>query len=298
MRSKKFDSKNNSRNTDRNGFKSGVRSGAQLREKRGEKQDDKGVLLLRNPHSVLAVLATRPEDVLEIRIPAKGATEGWERVAKLAKDKRIPVSTPAGPGAGAAPRSTGREGAGREADYSSTRMGFAEARVRERKPISIEELVQNASTREGGKGLWLALDTLQDTHNVGAIFRAAAFFGVQGIIITQDRSASLTATVYDVASGGMEHVPFVIQPNMQRAFEIVKEAGLWILGTSEHATESFKTIARDRPWLLVLGNEEKGMRRLTEETCDLLCTIPGKGEVTSLNVSVSAGILISHLASV
>ena len=105
-------------------------------------------------------------------------------------------------------------------------------------------------------------------------FRAAAFFGAQGILLTQERSAPLSAVVYDVASGGLEYVPFTLQINLQRAFEIAKDAGLWILGTSEHAKDGVDSIERDRPWLLVLGNEEKGMRRLTEESCDVLCKIP------------------------
>jgi 23S rRNA (guanosine2251-2'-O)-methyltransferase len=174
-------------------------------------------------------------------------------------------------------------------------MGMAEAVVRERSPLAVEQLFQNAASRANGKGLWLALDSLQDPHNVGAIFRAAAFFGVQGIILTQDRSAPMTSTVYDVASGGLEYVPFAMPSNLQNAFEIAKKAGVWILGTSEHAHDDLNSIQRDRPWLLVLGNEEKGMRRLTEESCDLLCKVSGQGKVTSLNVSVAAGIMISRL---
>jgi 23S rRNA (guanosine2251-2'-O)-methyltransferase len=85
--------------------------------------------------------------------------------------------------------------------------------------------------------------------------------------------------------------------NLQRGFEVAREAGLWILGASEHAKEDVSKIERDRPWLLVLGNEEKGMRRLTEESCDVLCGIKPKSRgVTSLNVSVAAGILMSRLA--
>jgi 23S rRNA (guanosine2251-2'-O)-methyltransferase len=253
-------------------------------------------LLLRNPHSVLAVLETRPKDVLEIILPTKGSPHGtgglgdaWDRVAQKAREFKIPVNVrtqkPMRPARGGSID----EGA------ESTRASIAQASVKDRTGISAEELFKNAQSRKTGKGLWLALDNLQDPHNVGAIFRAAAFFGVEGILLTQDRSASLTATVYDVASGGMEYVPFTVQTNLQRAFEIAKDSGLWILGTSEHAHDSLTSIQKDRPWLLVLGNEERGMRRLTEESCDVLCTIPGSGKVTSLNVSVAAGILISHL---
>jgi 23S rRNA (guanosine2251-2'-O)-methyltransferase len=242
---------------------------------------------LRNPHSVLAALEMRPQDVIEVNVPPKASTEAWERVVQLARAQRVKVST--AQGRGVRPAKTG-------VPDESARMGLAEAIVKEKAPVSPEVLFQNAQTRNEGKGLWLALDSLQDPHNVGAIFRAAAFFGVQGIVMTQERSAPLTSTAYDVASGGVESVPFVMQTNLQRAFEIAKDSGLWILGSSEHAHDDISTIQRDRPWLLVLGNEEKGMRRLTEESCDLLCKVSPSGRVTSLNVSVAAGILISRLS--
>ena len=249
-------------------------------------------LILRNPHSVIAALETRPQDVLSVTIPSKASTDAWEKVAQLAKSQKIPVSSTAQK----SPRPV-RGGNPNAFQDESTRMGMAEACVRERTPISVEELFKKASTRADGKGLWLALDSLQDPHNVGAIFRAAAFFGVQGILLTQERSAPLTSVAFDVASGGLEYVPFSIQVNLQRSFEVAKEAGLWVLGTSEHAHDDISSIRPDRPWLMVLGNEERGMRRLTEEACDVLTRIAPAGKVTSLNVSVAAGILMSHLTS-
>ena len=147
------------------------------------------------------------------------------------------------------------------------------------------------------RGVWLALDCLQDPQNIGAIFRSAAFFGAKGVLFTTERSAPMTGTVYDISSGGVEAVPFVPVINLQRAFEKAKEAGLWILGTSEHTKESLFKLKNDRPWLLVIGNEEKGIRQLTEKSCDMMCTIPSKGSVvTSLNVSVATGIVLGHLA--
>lgn len=168
----------------------------------------------------------------------------------------------------------------------------AEAVVRERDPAPIDSLF--TGPREG---LWLALDEVQDPHNVGAIFRAAAFFGVRGIVMTDVRAASLTSVVYDVASGGVEAVPFAIETNLRHSLELAKRAGVWVLGTSEHATRDVSELPNDRPWLLVMGNEESGLRRLTLDTCDEVCRITPRGEaVTSLNVSVAAGILISTLA--
>jgi 23S rRNA (guanosine2251-2'-O)-methyltransferase len=164
--------------------------------------------------------------------------------------------------------------------------------VRPRPSLELEELFSSSVKR----GIWLALDCLQDPHNVGAIFRAAAFFGVQGIVLTEDRSAPLSSVVYDVASGGMEAVPFSVQTNLRRSLDVAKKHDLWVLGSSEHAKQNVAQIDRDRRWLLVVGNEEKGMRRLTTEHCDELCTIPCASEVvTSLNASVATGILLSHL---
>jgi 23S rRNA (guanosine2251-2'-O)-methyltransferase len=223
--------------------------------------------------------------------PQSGKDDAWARVAELAKQKKIPVISS---GRSSAPKT--QQGPRRPADNDGRSSG-AHASIKERAGISAEELFEDAKERKNGHGLWLALDSLTDPHNVGAIFRAAAFFGVEGILLTEERSAPLTGTVYDVACGGVEYVPFTLQTNLQRAFEIAKDAGLWILGTSEHANDDLAKIEKDRPWLLVLGNEEKGMRRLTEETCDVLCKIPALGKVTSLNVSVAAGIFISSLTS-
>lgn len=250
-------------------------------------------LIVRNPHSVLAALQTRPQDVLKVTLPrAAQQQEGWARVLNLARQKKVPIQE----GAPARMHDKRDRHGLPGLDSAGGRESIAEATLREREGIPVEGLFKGATEKAGGRGLWLALDSLQDPHNVGAIFRTAAFFGVQGILLTQERSAPLSGTVYDVASGGVEHVPFTLQTNLQRGFEAAKEAGLWILGSSEHAHDDIRKIERDRPWLLVLGNEEKGMRRLTQESCDVLCRIPPQGEVTSLNVSVAAGIMISRLS--
>ncbi|HAR43504.1 MAG TPA: 23S rRNA (guanosine(2251)-2'-O)-methyltransferase RlmB [Bdellovibrionales bacterium] len=253
-------------------------------------------IIVKNPHSVLATLAQRPRDIISIQVPRSSGKntsgDAWGEVIRLARAQKVPVHE-------AAPR---KERPGnfqqnfKDESGAGGREGTIEATIREKQGISAEELFSGARERKDGKGLWLALDCLTDPHNVGAIFRAAAFFGVQGILLTQERSAPLTSVVYDVSCGGVEHVPFTLQTNLQRGFEIAKDAGLWILGSSEHSKDSIKKIEKDRPWLLVLGNEEKGMRRLTEESCDVLCSIPCQGKVTSLNVSVAAGIMISQLS--
>jgi 23S rRNA (guanosine2251-2'-O)-methyltransferase len=238
-------------------------------------------LVLKNPHSVLAALKTRPQDVVDIRLPVGKPSPAWNDVIELAKQHEIPIRT----NLAEEPR--------RPANAPKTeRTGMAQATVHERSGLLIEELFAEVGSTPG---LWLALDCLQDPHNVGAIFRTASFFGVKGIVMTRDRSAPLTATVYDVAAGGLEYVPFAEPTNLARAMNVAKEAGIWLLGSSEHSEIEVSQIPRDRSWLLILGNEEAGLRRLTTDKCDQVCKMTAQGEVTSLNVSVAAGVLMAEL---
>lgn len=238
-------------------------------------------LTLRNPHSVIAALETRPQDVLELRVDAARAGDAWGRAVALAERAGIAVTS--GFRRGRRPKNAG-EG----------RTGSAEATVKPRGESALADLFCSS---EGEHGLWLALEQIQDPHNVGAIFRTAAFFGIRGIVLTSARSAPLTATVYDVGAGGVEYVPFVQQANLGRAMEVAKKSGLWVLGTSEHADRDFADVDRDRDWLLLLGNEESGLRRLTLERCDEVCSLKPRGAVTSLNVSVAGGVLMALLTS-
>ncbi len=245
-------------------------------------------LHLRNPHSILAALETRPQDVSEVRITAGRPPGAWGDVVHLAEAQRIPVML-------GAERSESRRRQKGGGPQTGGRSGAGEAILKPRQPVEIQKLFADAEERDDGRGVWLALDCLQDPHNVGAIFRSAAFFGVQGIVVTKDRSAPLNSTVYDVASGGLDDVPFALETNLGRTLEAAKTSGLWVLGTSEHAATDLTEIDRDRPWLLVVGNEEKGLRRKTLEKCDAVCRLTPRGRVTSLNVSVATGISIATL---
>lgn len=247
---------------------------------------------LKNPHSVLAAIQERPRDVAEIRIQSDSVHGAWEDVVNAAMSEGIAMGA-------------GRSGGGgrRQRNAPKTeRAGVASAMIREHPGVTLNALFEGVNSPTGTDpaddppGVWLALDTLQDPHNVGAIFRTAGFFGVRGIVVSRDRSAPLNGTVYDVAAGGLEAVPFCVVPNLSRALDQAKKHGLWLLGTSEHSREPLESVVPDRPWMVVLGNEEKGLRRLTLEKCDVTCGIAPRGPVTSLNVSVAAAVLISRLA--
>lgn len=245
-------------------------------------------VFVKNPHSILEALKRRPKDVLQISFPRDGQDGVWDEIGAVAERNKVRMQeTPA----------ADRSGSRRDRNFKSAQGGRESghgAMMRSKPSLSIEEMF--GSVNEFSRGVWLALDSLQDPQNIGAIFRSAAFFGVKGILLTTERSAPMSSVVYDISCGGVESVPFVQVINLQRAFEKAKDVGLWILGTSEHAKDSVKNMDTDRPWLLVVGNEEKGIRRLTEESCDMMCTIPPAGKsVTSLNVSVATGVLLSHL---
>lgn len=144
--------------------------------------------------------------------------------------------------------------------------------------------------------LFLVLDGVQDPHNLGACLRTADAAGVVAVIIPKDRATGLTPVVRKVASGAAETVPVVQVTNLVRALEMLKKLGVWIMGTSMAATQSLYQVDLKGSVAIVLGAEGSGLRRLTEEHCDILMQIPMLGVVESLNVSVAAGVCLYEAA--
>lgn len=144
----------------------------------------------------------------------------------------------------------------------------------------------------GHAPLLLVLDGVQDPHNLGACLRSADAAGVDAVIVPRDRAAAITPTVRKVASGAAETVPVFTVTNLARALRVLKEAGVWLYGASDTADSSLFDADFSGPLALVLGSEGKGLRRLTQELCDFEVAIPMAGRVTSLNVSVAAGVLL------
>lgn len=138
----------------------------------------------------------------------------------------------------------------------------------------------------------LILDCVQDPHNLGAILRTADGAGVHAVVAPKDKAVGITETVRRISVGAADYVPFVQVTNLARTMEHLKEAGLWFVGTSDRATKSIYEQDLKGPLALVLGAEEKGMRRLTEENCDFLVSIPMTGRVECLNVSVATGVCL------
>jgi 23S rRNA (guanosine2251-2'-O)-methyltransferase len=146
-----------------------------------------------------------------------------------------------------------------------------------------------------GPPLLLVLDGVQDPHNLGACLRTAEAAGVHAVILPRDRSAGLTPVARRAASGAGEVLPILIVTNLARVLRQLKEKGVWLLGASDTAEQSLYEAGLTGPMALVMGNEEKGMRRLTSELCDFLVRIPMHGSVSSLNVSVATGVCLFEM---
>ncbi len=140
--------------------------------------------------------------------------------------------------------------------------------------------------------LFLALDGVQDPHNLGACLRTAEAVGATGVIIPKDRAAGLTAVVMKAAAGSAERVPVISVTNLSRTLGLMKERGYWLTGLAGEAEETLFEADLTGPMVLVMGAEGAGMRRLTRETCDRLVKIPMLGKTESLNVSVAAAVCL------
>ena len=142
------------------------------------------------------------------------------------------------------------------------------------------------------KPLILVLDGVTDPHNLGACLRVADGAGAHAVIAPKDHAAGINATVAKVASGAAETVPYFMVTNLARTLTELKERNIWVIGTSDMATETLYQVDLTSPVALVLGAEGDGMRQLTAKTCDQLVRIPMLGAVESLNVSVASGVCV------
>jgi 23S rRNA (guanosine2251-2'-O)-methyltransferase len=140
--------------------------------------------------------------------------------------------------------------------------------------------------------LLLALDGVQDPHNLGACLRTADACGALAVIVPKDRAAQLNATARKVAVGAAETTPVVAVTNLVRSLKLLKEASFWVVGADSDGPQFAHEADLRGPTVLVLGAEGSGLRQLTRQTCDLVVRLPQLGAVESLNVSVAAGMLL------
>jgi 23S rRNA (guanosine2251-2'-O)-methyltransferase len=138
----------------------------------------------------------------------------------------------------------------------------------------------------------VVLDGVEDPHNLGAIIRTAHAAGAGAVVIPERRAAGVTDVVAKAAAGALEHLPVVRVTNINRALEEIKRRGFWIYGLDERGTEAYDQVEYASPAAVVLGGEGKGLHEQVRKHCDALVRIPVAGRISSLNVSVAAGVML------
>jgi 23S rRNA (guanosine2251-2'-O)-methyltransferase len=157
-------------------------------------------------------------------------------------------------------------------------------------PWTVDELL--VALQDAPAALLLALDGVQDPHNLGACLRTADACGALAVIVPRDRAAQLTPAARKVAAGAAETTPVVAVTNLVRTLKLLKDAGLWVVGADAGAERAAPEVDLKGPVVLVLGAEGTGLRHLTQQNCDFMVRLPQLGTVESLNVSVAAGMLL------
>ncbi|MBI3542853.1 MAG: 23S rRNA (guanosine(2251)-2'-O)-methyltransferase RlmB [Deltaproteobacteria bacterium] len=230
-------------------------------------------LILSGLRSIEECLRANPDRIAKLLVPAGKLSPRLEELRALAQKKGIRIE------------------ANPKADPEEPLLAV----MHDYRYADFDELVGDlkATIGEGERPVVLALDGITDAHNLGAILRTAAFMGVAAVVLPKDRSAAITDTVYRIASGGIEYLRVAQVTNLVSALRELKDAGFWSVGFSEHAEQDLAALKPDFPAVLVIGNEEKGMRQLVKENCDHLVRLAGAGGLHSLNASVAAALAMS-----
>jgi len=154
---------------------------------------------------------------------------------------------------------------------------------------TVQNILQTVQGEDGNHFL-LMLDNIQDPQNLGAIIRTALCVGIHGVVVPKDRSAPPTPAVSKACAGALEHIRLVRVTNLVQTIKHCKTSGLWIIGLQKDAPQSIYAADMRGSIALVLGGEQKGIRRLVKKNCDFLVSIPQQGTLNSLNASVAAAV--------
>ena len=230
-------------------------------------------------HAVRALLDRRPQAILAAKVLPEPSGRLAELVGRLTA-RRVPIVR--------APREELDRLAGGAAHQGVIveATGAAEFSLGDFEALVLER----------GRALkLLALDGVEDPRNLGACLRTADAAGIDAVLVPRVRSAKLTPAAIKTATGAAETVPVLQAPNLARALQWLKDAGVWVVGADAAAAQSLYAAKLESPVAIVLGGEGRGLRRLTRDLCDQLVAIPMVGDVASLNVSVAAGVILFEL---
>jgi 23S rRNA (guanosine2251-2'-O)-methyltransferase len=227
-------------------------------------------------HPVRVLLERHPERVVAIRLAARRDDPRVREIEELARKHGRPVQ---------------------RADANALKQLLGDvahqgvvAEITPLPPWSEDDLLDSLQAVKDP--LLLALDGVQDPHNLGACLRTADACGALAVIVPRDRAAQVNATVRKVAVGAADTTPVVAVTNLVRTLKLLKEANLWIVGADADGAKPAHDADLKGGTVLVLGAEGTGLRHLTKQTCDWMVRLPQLGTVESLNVSVAAGMLL------
>jgi 23S rRNA (guanosine2251-2'-O)-methyltransferase len=229
-------------------------------------------------HPVLEALRTHPGMVREVITQGRPSSAKIQEILDLAERQSIPVSTP--------PRLPLPAG-----EVPANHQGVM-ARLKGFPTCGLEDLL---SVPEAEPPTLVALDSIQDPHNLGAIIRSAAAAGATGVIIPKDRSAPLEGAAAKVAAGAMGRIRICLVTNLADSLRQLKDAGYWIYGADGQSGQSIHATDLTGKLCLVIGSEGKGLRPLIRQQCDFLVAIPMPGKLESLNASVAAGVMLFEI---
>ena len=222
----------------------------------------------------LAVAEHRPESILRVLYDASGSSRDLAPLLKACAEQRKPY------------RAVDEEDL-RRASGSTHHEGVLVVTHRPRKS-NLEKILA-----QGPGQIWFALDGVANDHNLGAIARTLAWFGGGGLVWEGPRP-QLSGAALRVAQGGAEVIELVAVEKLSRALEEFRRHGIQVIGADQNAKLSAFSIPLNRPTCWVLGSEQFGLSKVCQALCDELVSIPGSGQIESLNVSVSAGVLIAQ----
>lgn len=228
-------------------------------------------------HSVQALLKSAPQRVLELYCLQGRGDQRLQKLLKIAEAEGMSVQT-----MGRAKLDALSEGENHQGVVARCRPG----------EVHDEAFLLRLLESLGHTPLLLVLDGVTDPHNLGACLRSAEAAGVDAVIAPKDKSAGLSPVARKVASGAAEVLPFVPVTNLARTLKKLQDSGVWLVGAAGEADATLYQADLKGPIALVMGAEGEGLRRLTRETCDYLIKIPMAGSVSSLNVSVAAGVCL------
>ncbi len=221
-----------------------------------------------------------------LKFGAEGVTELW--LDRSRRHRRLAELAALARAADVVVRQVARDDLDQAADSGNHQGALAWVRM----PAARNEQDLDRLLDTTEQPLLLVLDGVTDPHNLGACLRSADGAGATAVIAPKDKAVGLTPVAVKVASGAADSMPFVQVTNLARTLETLKARGIWLIGLADQAPATLFEIDLRGPIALVLGSEGTGLRRLTQERCDLLASLPMHGRVESLNVSVATGICL------